>query len=126
MKRAKNSDFYKEHNWPERLRALKVDDITWRSKWMSTPCPVLRTRGNSCVQIMGLTHSSFYVPSLLCRQLNRLPSAVSDITDVSPPKELTKDFVWTIADAWNYRDHPTPTLMTAAASTEEIASSSGP
>ncbi|KAJ4981853.1 hypothetical protein NE237_032690 [Protea cynaroides] len=57
---------------------------------------------------------------------SRLPSVVGDITDVSPPKELTKDFVWSIADAWHYRDHPSPTLMTAAASTEEIASSSGP
>ncbi|KAJ4942647.1 hypothetical protein NE237_000082 [Protea cynaroides] len=60
------------------------------------------------------------------RHLNRLPSVVGDITDVSPPKELTKDFVWSIADAWHYRDRPAPTLMTTAASTEEIGSSSGP
>ncbi|KAJ4955641.1 hypothetical protein NE237_012424 [Protea cynaroides] len=55
-------------DWPSCLKKMIISSIRWKCSWWNAEKVITNNPSNADVQIMGLTHTSFYSPARLVRQ----------------------------------------------------------
>ena len=103
VKRADPTTYQVNTDWPSRLKQMTISSIRWKCSWWNAEKVVTNTPGSTDVQIMGLTHTSFYSPAKLVHQFGMLRNIGEMGTSCEAPKELDLEMVKAIASGWDQR-----------------------